>query len=91
MMFQVEESFSQTIRLGKARVKCKFSMSYTTTSVALSESKVSCTPKSQKAKSTTQTLTAPSGFVFTVKMRINKPDTRLLTAEVTGGKYYILA
>merc|ERR1712123_559914 len=79
----VNEKFTETIKIGKAKVKCQFTLSYTTTSVALSKSKASCSPKSQKAKSITQTLTAPSGFVFEVKLRINKPDTKLLSAEIS--------
>merc|ERR1712123_299835 len=79
----VNEKFTETIKIGKAKVKCQFTLSYTTTSVALSKSKASCSPKSQKAKSISQTLTAPSGFVFQVKLRINKPDTKLLSAEIS--------
>merc|ERR1712123_358793 len=79
----VNEKFTETIKIGKAKVKCQFTLSYTTTSVALSKSKASCSPKSQKAKSISQTLTAPSGFVFQVKLRIDKPDTKLLSAEIS--------
>jgi len=80
----LEENFSQTIRVGKAgKVSCTFTMSYTTTTVDLSLSKATCTPKKTKVKSITQTLTAPSGYTFEVKMTINKPKTKISSAKIT--------
>jgi len=81
----VTERFSQTIKIGKTRAKCTFSLSYTYTDVSLSESKVVCTKakKSPKTKSTKQTISAPSGFVFEITLRINKPDSAILAAEIS--------
>merc|ERR1711892_314140 len=77
----LDETFSQTLRVGKSKITCTFTMSYTTTSVT--KSKATCTPKKKKIKSTTQTLTAPSGYVFKVTMRINQPSTKIFKAEIT--------
>merc|ERR1712183_709672 len=76
----LDETFSQTLRVGKSKITCTFTMSYTTTSVT--KSKATCTPKKKKIKSTTQTLTAPSGYVFKVTMRINQPSTKIFKAEI---------
>merc|ERR1711892_896145 len=80
----LDETFSQTLRVGKSKITCTFTMSYTTTSVT--KSKATCTPKKKKIKSTTQTLTAPSGYVFKVTMRINQPSTKIFKAEITTEK-----
>merc|ERR1712013_685435 len=62
------ETFSQIIKIGKTKGKCTFSLSYTNTS--------------PKTKSTRQTISAPSGFVFEITLRINKPNSKILGAEI---------
>merc|ERR1712013_952695 len=76
------ETFSQIIKIGKTKGKCTFSLSYTNTAVTLSSSKVVCTKKSPKTKSTRQTISAPSGFLFEITLRINKPNSKILGAEI---------
>jgi len=78
------ETFSQTIKVGKLKGKCTFRLSYTNTDVSLPESTVDCTKakKSPKTKSTKQTISAPSGFVFELTLRINKPNSKILAAEI---------
>jgi len=77
------EKFSQIIKVGKTKAKCTFSLSYSNTAVNLSKSKVICPRKSPKTKSTKQTVSAPSGFVFEITLKINKPNTAILAAEIS--------
>merc|ERR1719228_1993247 len=79
------EKISQMIKVGKTKGKCTFTLFFTYTDVDLSKSKVNCpkTKKSPKTKSIKQTVSAPSGFVFEITLRINKPDTAILASPST--------
>merc|ERR1712179_576153 len=77
------EKFSQIIKVGKTKGKCTFTLYYTNTAVSLSKSKVICPKKGPKTKSIKQTVSAPSGFVFEITLRINKPNTAILAAEIS--------
>jgi len=76
----LDEDFSEVVKVGRKKVTCDFSFSFTAD--AVTKSSASCSPKKVKSKSTTVTLTAPSGFVFEVKLRINQPTTKILSAKI---------
>merc|ERR1711915_462771 len=76
----LDEDFSEVVKVGRKKVTCDFSFSFTAD--AVTKSSASCSPKKVKSKSTTVTLTAPSGFVFEIKLRINQPTTKILSAKI---------
>merc|ERR1712142_1447546 len=81
---QATEKFSQIIKVGKTKGKCSFNLSYSTTAVDLSKSRVTCQFRNLKKSITSiQSVSAPSGFVFEIKLKISKKDTKILSAEVS--------